>query len=167
MSYVKLHKVVSDFAVGVQSVNQAIDNNQALFDQLDVGHSMGRRGSGQSDPFLQPGQHDDPLVARSAFQFVLDDTTATPTLQSFTAGAMLFDSPEFLDVGTWRIYVTTPQIFAAVATARAAATGDYYAQARVVNDASGPYIVVTTWNIAASAVANMSFDLAVWAEAVV
>lgn len=165
-SYVKLHLVVADFAVGYQSVNQAIDNNQALYDQLNAGHSTGIRGGAYGDPFLQPGQHDDPLVARTVLQVGVNTAVTPPTASAVTTGPMLYGQPIRMDTGYWRIKVTTPQLVGAVATCRATGTVDRYATCRVVMDASGPYVDVSTWNIAAAAKVDCDFDVVLWAESV-
>lgn len=167
MSYVKLHKVVSDFAVGIQSVNQAIDNNAAKYDQLDLGHSMGLRGGSGSDAFMSPGQHDDPVIARTVLQFAIDTTLTTPIAYALTSGPLLYDVAERVATGQWRIYVTTPQIIGAKATPRASATADRACSARVVADIGSPYVVVTTWNIAGAAPADFDFDLVLWSEGLI
>jgi len=165
-SYVKLHTVVSDFAVGVQSVNQAIDNNTALYTLLDLNHSMGLRAGGPNDPFLQPGQHDDPLIARSVFSFSVDALSSTGLL-TLLGGQMMSGSAVRLGTGSWQIFVSTPQFFYASATPRAASAADYVTNTRLVYDPSGPWIWVTTWNAAGGTRADIDFDLAVWAEGLV
>lgn len=168
MSYEKPHLAVSDFAVGVQSVNRATDNNQALFDQFDANHSTGLRGGGPSDAFLQLGQHDDPLISRTVAQYIVDTALSTPALVAVTGGSMLHPTPpERLGTGQWRIYVSSPRFVSAKATPRSSAAVDRACSVRVVNDASGPHLIVTTWNIGAGAPADFDFDLAFWSEGLI
>ena len=164
MAYSKPFTAVSDHAVGKQSVNRVIDNNQALYDQLDLNHSMGLRGGDANDPFLQLGQHDDPLIARSVFSFAV---TAAPSLLVLLGGPMLVGTPVRIDTGTWMLRISTPTIFFAVATPRAASALDYFANARLVFDPAGPGVMVTTWNAGSGVLLDMDFDLAVWAEGLI
>lgn len=166
MSYVKLHKVVSDFAVGVQSVNQALENNRSIFSQLDYKHSLGAGGLAAGDPFLGHGKHDDLMVARTVADFTIDTSTTTPRAYPLVSGLLVFEEPEFIDAGTWRVWITTPRLFGAVAQVKATGTADRYACARVYMSASGPFVVVSTWNIAGAAKENFDFSLVLWTRSV-
>ncbi|MBL8911648.1 MAG: hypothetical protein JNM17_13225 [Archangium sp.] len=163
-AYTKLFTTVSDHAIGKQSVNVAIDNNQALYDQLDLNHSMGLRGGDANDPFLQFGQHDDPLIARTVLSFAV---TTAPLLLTLLGGPMLVGSPVRIGTGTWMLRIATPTIFFAVATPRAASALDYFANARLVFDPAGPGVMVTTWNAGAGVLLDMDFDVAIWAEGLI
>lgn len=169
LTYVKLPKAVSDYAVGVQSVNQALENNIALYDQYDLRHSVGVGvpGSNSSDPFLGPGRHDDWLVARTSADYEVDASGPTVVAYGVISGPLIVGAPEFVTDGTWRIYVATPTLYGVVATIKAAATGDKYAQCRLTPDLEAPYISVTTWDVASGALDNLSFSIVLWAENVV
>jgi hypothetical protein len=166
VSYQKLFKVTSDFALGLQTLNQALDNNRALYQQFDAKHSTGLSGAAFGDPFLGPGKHDDFLVARTVADYEIDESGTTPRALQLVGGALIFDSPEWITDGVWKIYITTPQLFGAVATVRHNATGDYSATARVVFDTQGPFVVVNTWDISSPTRINIGFSLVVWAQAV-
>lgn len=81
MSYVKLFKVTQDFPLGYQTLNQAIDNNEALKDLYDVKHFIpsGNNGAFTSD-FMTVGRHDDILIARTVADFWVDTSVADPVL---------------------------------------------------------------------------------------
>lgn len=166
MSYVKLPKGVSDYAVGYQSVNQMLDNNRALFDQFDAKHSVGVGGVNFGDPFMSPGKHDDILVARTVADFAVDTTGPTVSAYNLVSGPMIFEPPEYLADGKWKVLITTPRLFGAIATIKETSMVDRYAQARVFMDLSGPYIIVTTWNVGTGALDNYDFSLCIWAEGV-
>jgi hypothetical protein len=166
MSYVKLFKVTSDFALGYQTLNQGLTNNLVMYQQLDEKHSVGNLTFGSPDPFLGPGKHDDFLVARTAAHFEIDATGPTPRALTHVSGPMVFGAPEYLDDGKWKIYITTPRLFGVATSVRSDATSDYRAQSRVFMDLSGPYVIVTTWDVALASRLNLDFSLVVWAESV-
>lgn len=166
MSYVKLPKGVSDYAVGYQSVNQALDNNRALFDQFDAKHSLGVGGGAYGDPFLSPGKHDDLVIARTVADFYVDTTGTTPVAYTVISGPMIFEAPEYLAAGKWKILITTPRLFGAAATIKATSLVDRYAQCRVYQDLAAPYLIVTTWDVGSGVLGNYNFSLALWAEGV-
>jgi len=71
-SYVKLHYGVTDFAAGIQSVNQLRDNFQAIYEAWAVEHStrevitQGGRGTGPAPNLaLSYGRHNTPKVPRA------------------------------------------------------------------------------------------------------
>lgn len=167
MSYVKLPFTCQDHAVGLQSVNQAIDNNDAHYAAIDAMHSMGVNGdSPYGRPLQALGRHDDILIARSTSDFQIS-TLPTPTLLPKVLGPMFGSlSYQRLAVGQWRIFIATPQLFGAVALMKAAAVQDYKANCFTVSDPSlGPSVIVTTWNIAGGpAAADLPFSLTVWAQ---
>lgn len=165
MSYSKLPKVVADYAVGMQSVNQALDNNRALFDQFDAKHSVGRAAN-IADIFINPGQHNDTLIARTAADFIVDAGGLAVVSYSMLFGPILNDAPKFVETGRWKVYVTSPRLIGAVATVKAASAADYYAQCRLSSDGDGTFIMVTTWDVSAGALVNVSFSLVVWSDGV-
>lgn len=163
--YVKLFKTCSDHAVGTQSVNQALENNIALFERLDKRHALGTR---PNDVFIGPGKHDDVLIARTVADFtVVSGAGGTQLLFSLVSGPFIFDTPTQLASGQWRIDIPTPTIFSAIATIKGASLGiARHASCFVGADQLNPYVVVSTWNVAAGALADYDFSVAIWAEGV-
>jgi len=166
MSYEKPFLTTSDHAVGLQCVNRALENTRAMYsDQFDPNHSTGINGLSYGDPFLALGQHDDPLVARTAADFAIDSTGLIAF--ALVSGPLVVGSVEFMKAGQWRVYVSTPRITSAYACVKGATAGAArYASCRTVADSSGPYVVVTTWNVAGGVLANYDFSLVLYAEAV-
>lgn len=162
MSYLKLFKTCSDHAVGEQCVNQALDNNRALyFDQFDPRHSIGIDGKtfGRNE-FLVPGRHDDVLVARTVADFAID---ATSDVLALVNGPM-FAGASRLKAGQWKIFLNTSQVFSAAATIKGATAGvARYATCFVSFDSTGPFVTVSTWNASGGVLADYDFSLAIWA----
>ena len=167
-TYVKLFKVVSDFALGKQTYNQGLDNNRALFDQFDAKHSSGIGGTSRDDPFLGAGRHDDSGIARTVVDFRVDPDSLR-LVSRLVSGQMLNGEPVRMKAGQWRIYVTTPQLFGAVATIKTTDTAPKMVTARVSLASSGPYVTVSTWDLDLSTVeqVDLPFSLVLWTEAVV
>ena len=163
----KLFKTVQDHAVGFQSVNQAIDNHDALKTLFDVKHAIGVNGN---SPYLQPtrsvGRHDDMVIARSVADFKVDTTLVTPALVPYVSGPLF--SPllyQRLAVGSWRIFIGTAQLLGAVALMKSSASVDYKANCFVnVDPVQGPSIYVTTWNVPTPITADLPFSLQVWTQ---
>lgn len=167
MSFVKLPKTCSDHAVGLDSVNQALANNRALyFDQLDPWHAAGVRSA--ADRQLGPGRHDDILIARSVADFSIRDIFGLGvTAVAQVGGPFIVGFPTRLAAGQWRVYVTVPRIFSAAATIKGASTGvARYATCFVSTDVSGPFVTVSTWNATTGALADYDFSLSIWSEGV-
>ena len=137
MSYVKLFKKVQDHAVGIQSLNQAIDNNAALLAQFDAKHSVSFSSS--SSVFRRPGRHDDPLVARTVARFSVDTSRAVPTLDPIVSGPV-FGGLCFMrmQAGQWRIYIAAPQLFFAVALCESTAAIDRKPRVSTFEPPTGP-----------------------------
>lgn len=165
MSYVKLFKVVQDTAVGIQSVNQAIDNNAALLSLLDSKHSVDFAAT--ASMFRRPGRHDDPLIARSVVRCTVDTSRAVPVLVPIVSGP-IFGSFVFtrLAAGQWRIALATPQLWFAVALCESTASIDRKATVyRSYASSVGPVCIVSTWEKSTSwALADLDFSLVVWCE---
>ena len=168
MSYVKLIKTVQDHAVGFQSVNQAIDNNQALVDAFNLRHAIGVGGNA---PFRRPlasvGRHDDILIARSVADFTVDTTLSVPALTAVIAGP-LFGTTDYarISAGQWKIPLATPQFFGAVALMKSTASTDVKATCYASYDPSrGASVYVSTWIIDTGAwvTDDLPFSLVVWA----
>ncbi|HEY0882163.1 MAG TPA: hypothetical protein VGD87_11560 [Archangium sp.] len=166
MSYLRLFKVTSDFALGFQTLNQALENNRALYEQLDAKHSVGNTAFGSPDPFLGPGKHDDFRVARTVADFAIDTTTPVPSALSKVSGPMILGAVTYIVDGLWKISMTSPRLFGAIASVRATATADRWAQCRVYQDTQGPYVLVSTWDVGSAALANYDFSLVIWAQGV-
>lgn len=167
MSYLKLLKTCSDHAVGMQSVNQAIDNNGALYStQFDPNHSTG--STSRVDSLLGPGRHDDTLVARGVFDFIIRTISGIgPTAVASVGNAIAVGFPARITSGQWRIYVLTRRLFSAVATIKGATAGiPRYATCFVSADSYGQFVTVSTWNVAAGVLDDYDFSLAIWAEGV-
>jgi hypothetical protein len=170
VSYLKLFKTTQDHAVGVQSINQSSDNNDAMRDLYDAKHSLGLDGyntGGFNNPFRAVGRHDDPLVARTVARFRIDSTAAVPVASTIISGPMLaLSTPLRMGAGQWRIFVVTPQLFGAVALIEGAPAVDLKATCFVeFNPATGPCVVVSTWNVASAARVDYNFSLILWANA--
>ena len=163
--YTKLHLVCQDFAVGKQSVNTALDNNQALWERLDKRHATGTQAN---DAFLGPGRHDDVLIARTVADFsVVDGPDGSQLLFALLSGPLIFETPVALGTGQWKIYVTTPTAFSAKATIKGASVSKAReATCLVRGDAAGPYVVVSTWDVEGLALAAYDFSLVLWAQGV-
>ena len=168
MSYLKLPKTCSDHAVGLQSVNQALDNNQALYEtQFDPGHRTNLGVTLGGWP-LPPGRHDDVLVARTAADFSIATIAGLGvTAVALVGGPVIVDFPDRLQAGQWRVRILTPRIFSAVATVKGATTGgSRYATTHVSGDSLGPYVTVSTWNVTGGTLDDYDFSLVIWAEGV-
>lgn len=167
MSYLKLPKTCSDHAIGIQSVNQALDNNRALYyDQFDPKHSVGIDGNAYGDPFLTPGRHDDVLISRAVADFAIDSTGLTPVLLPLMNGPLIFSTSR-VAVGKWKIYVTTPQLVSACATIKGpTASVARDAMCFVGVGSIGVYVTVSTWNVNSGVLADYDFSLALWSREV-
>jgi len=169
MSYVKLPKVTSDYAVGFQSVNQARDNNTALLAQLDAKHSTGTNGqSPPGRPFEAVGRHDDIVIARTVAHFTVDALVVPTRLRQLVSGPMLpVLVAQELKTGQWQIFVSTPHVFWAHATPSASASVSRKANAYLTQSPDqGPSVIVTTWEQDAGSWTPSYFDfsLVFWAK---
>lgn len=167
MSYVKLFKVVSDFPLGFQTLNQGLDNNAALYAQLDLRHSVLGATTGPWNGMLEPGRHDDALIARTAADFYIDASTPTTWAFSLITGPMIYNSPTRLGVGQWKVYMNTSQIVGAVACVKGASSQARQATCLMQLASGRPYVIVSTWNMAAGALADYGFSLVVWSHTTV
>jgi hypothetical protein len=165
MSYLKLFKTCSDHAVGYQSVNQAVDNNLALYQQIDAKHAVGNE---QNDIFQPLGRHDDVLVARTVADFkVVAGPNGTNRAFPLVSGPLLVNPPTELATGQWRIPVATPTIFHAVATIKGASAGNArYATCYVLAGLSNAFVIVSTWNVTGGVLASYDFSLVLWSEGI-
>lgn len=167
MSYAKLPTTVQDHAIGFQSVNQATNNNSALFVQFRAKHSIGIDGN---SPYGQPtkavGRHDDILIARSVAELDVDTTLPTPALQVILLGP-LFGPFVYTRLGTgqWQIFLSTAQLFGAVALLKSSSSVDRKATCyRASSPSVGPSIIVSTWDVATAARADLPFSIVVWTQ---
>lgn len=169
MAYSKLPLTTQDHFIGYQSVNQAIDNNQALADLYDAKHSL---GVGGGNPFGMPtravGRHDDILIARSVADFEVDTSIATPTLRALVNGP-IFGGVVYQRVaaGRWRIFVATPQLVGAVALMKSTTSVDQKATCYLIYDPTrGPTISVSTWvqDAGSWTTDDLPFSLVVWTQ---
>ena len=166
MSYVKLFNVCSDFALGIQTLNQAIDNNKALLDQFDLRHRVDRGSS-----VFPPGKHDDPLIARSVADYYVSTSNGVTTAAPFFAGQFISAAPVRIGVGQWRIYLYTRTIVSAIATVKEP-WGDfpYHATVSIGSYNSVNFCHVNTWALGVPpadetpTATDLSFSLAVYAE---
>lgn len=165
MSYVKLHTVVQDFAVGKQSVNQATDNNAALYAQVRAKHTEDfsfTRG-------LVPGRHDDRLISRCVARYRVDSTPTVPTLVATLGGALLGQYAQDIarrGVGRWTIRLTQANISSVVPMHEGGA-GGFHTCARIISVAGGGSAVeVDTWDVTAGSQVDAAFGLVLWAYAV-
>lgn len=162
MSYVKLFTVCSDFALGFQTLNQGLDNNRAIYDQFDVGHSVGRVAWGSPDAILGKGRHDDPLVARTVVDVEIDSNGDPFGLLT----GPLMVGVTHLAAGTWRVQIGTGRIFYAFATIKGATAGVARQASAHVAIGASPYVDVSTWNCSAGEKTDYSWSLVVYAEGV-
>ena len=149
MSYVKLFKVVSDFALGFQTLNQARDNNEAVKDLYDANHGTGIDGfstTHRHNPFNSVGHHDDILIARTVIHCTVDTTLPIPELVIAEAGPLLARTPKRLGQGQWQLYLDTAQLFGAIATPKSTASVDRKATCFQSYATTGPQVTVTTWD---------------------
>lgn len=164
MSYLKLFTTVQDHAVGFQSVNQAIDNDDALNAAFDLSHSIGINGNSPPGyPTKAIGRHDDILIARTVANFTVDTTLAVPTLSAIVAGPV-FGSLYYtrLAAGQWQIFLATPQLFAAVALMTSTASVDRKATCFRVGTI--PSIIVSTWVVSTATLTDLPFQLQIWTQ---
>ena len=167
MSYLKPFKTCSDHAVGIASVNGALNNNRALyFDQLDPNHSVGNISL--VDRLLGPGRHDEVLIARCAADFSIRTIYGLGvSAVSQVGGRLIVWFPTQIKTGQWKVYVTTTRIFSAVATIKGVTTGaPRYATCFVSSDSTGQFVTVSTWNVAGGVLADYDFSLVVWADGI-
>jgi hypothetical protein len=166
MPYVKLPTVVSDYAVGLQSVNQARDNGDALRDLYDLNHSLGIDGyaspTGPLGGLATVGRHDDKVIARSVFRFLVNTALPVPVAVPVVGGPLTYAPPVRLGVGQWQVRLVSQQLVGAVALVESNAVVDRKATCVVTNGSSG-IVTVSTWNVATPALADYDFDLIVWA----
>lgn len=168
MSYLKLPLTTQDHAVGFQSVNQAIDNNNFLETHFDTKHSIGVDGN---SPYGQParavGRHDDILIARSVLEVSVDTSLSTPALSLVVSGPIFWPFNYVrLATGQWQIFLATPLLYAAVALMKSTTSVDYKATCyRNTSTTQGPSVIVSTWNIATPALEDLPFSLVVWTQA--
>jgi len=172
VSYLKLFKMVADFALGFQSINQARDNGEAIKDLYAVRHAMGINGFNPPSGNVAAqriGKHNDILIARSVADFEVDTALATPVLVPRVAGPVFGNLfAQRMAAGQWRIFIATPRLFAAVALLKSTASVDRKANCYVAFDPNrGPSIIVTTWeqDIGTWTKADLPFSLAVWTQA--
>lgn len=168
MSYLKLPKTTQDHAVGLQSVNQAVDNNAELLTVFDLKHAIGINGnSPYGFPLRAIGRHEDMLIARSVADFEVDTAPLTPRLVGRVLGpvfgALFFTR---LAVGQWQIFINSPQLFAAVALSKSTASVDRKTTCfRTSTPSTGASLIVSTWNVATAALTDLPFSLVVWTQA--
>ncbi len=167
MSYLKLPKTTMDHAVGFQSINQAIDNNDALFSQFDFRHSV---GVGGNSPFGFPtralGRHDDILIARTVADFAIDTARADPVLVPYVSGPVLGALNYVrLAVGQWRIFIASAQLVGVVGLMKSTGSVDYKANCLMSYDPStGPAVTVSTWDVASAMTVDLPFSLVIWTQ---
>jgi hypothetical protein len=172
MSYVKLFTTVSDHAVGIQSVNQAVDNAQALYDQFDLRHAAEAGALGGGDVFLQVGKHDDIRVSRTVIDFKLDAAASPMRLMQLLTGRIIGGTIVRQSAGVWKIPVTSDSMLGVVGTAKATAAGYRHVGCTVSREGGGPsfpdrtYITARTWNILTGAPEDFDFSLVIWAPSV-
>lgn len=169
MSYVKLPTTCQDHAIGIQTVQQAEENNARIKEHLAVRHALGN-GQFNTSSFINPlsavGRHNDTLIARSVLQCFIDNTSAVPTLLTRLSGPA-FGVLNYIRraAGQWQLFLQAPFEFGAVATMSASSTVDYAVRTYRITDPNyGPSLIVSTWAIDAGswALTDLPFDLALW-----
>lgn len=83
MAYSKLPKACQDYPLGLQDINQAIDNNVALRDLYDAKHGIKEASARSGNLWALAGVHDDVHVARTICRVTVatSGTVVTPALQ--------------------------------------------------------------------------------------
>lgn len=172
MSYVKLFTTVSDHAIGIQSVNQAVDNSQALYDHLDLRHAVEAGAISGGDISLQAGKHDDIRIARTVIDLRVDTATSPTRLIQLVSGRLVGGTIVRLATGVWKFPVTSNSMIGVVGTAKSAAVGYRHVGCTVSSEGGGPsfpartYITARTWNILTGAPEEFDFSLVIWAPSV-
>ena len=174
MAYEKPFFVTQDFALGIQSVNRAIENNAAARTLWTARHGYdesNRPALTAQEQVKAFGAHNDILISRSVSAFtvgVADDGSSY--LQPRVEGRLVRQTQR-LGVGQWRVFLSPTDIFGAVARCYASAALDYEAVCRIVSGtgagtslALGGYVDVDTWDISGGARVDTGFSLAVWAR---
>lgn len=171
MSYSKLYTVVTDHAVGIAQVNGANDNGEAIKDFYGVRHGLGIGGFNPTGTIITEsivGKHNDLVIARTVADFDIDYNRIGPVLVPLVSGRMLGTGlvADRLDIGQWRIFLSTPRLFAAVALCKSTASVDRKGTCYVVYDPTrGPSVIVTTWERATTwEKTDLTFSLAIWAQ---
>lgn len=173
MAYNKPFFATQDFAVGIQSINRLIDNNQALYDLWTENH--GSRDDGSPDLRLLDfatrfGRHNDILIARSVSHLTVQTyADGTKYLQDETRSRII-NSVQRIGTGQWRLWLNHYDIFAAVAVPYATSVVDRKVTCRTSASSGAPplgspgYTDVSTWNVATLARADFDFSIAYWAK---
>jgi hypothetical protein len=166
MAFEKPFLSVSNHAVGLQCVNRALENNRALFEgQFNPNHSPGLGGGSIADPFLAPGRHDDPLVARSVYMFDVSSSGAYAAL--ITGPFLNMAPPTRIQTGQWRIALNSNAVWLVKVQACLTGTSSGNARAvtcRVIADPNDNHIIVTTWNVSAGAREECDFTLVIYSD---
>lgn len=166
MAYSKPFTATQDFAVGVQSVNRLIDNN-------DAARALWIAKHGQTDdpaPLTAQqlarvfGAHNDILIARSVAHFTVElASDGSYYLETQVPGRWV-RSTQRIGTGQWRIYLATQDIYGAIATPVATSAQDYKAACRVVSGVGtlSGYVDLSLWNVPTATRVDIDFSLAVW-----
>lgn len=163
MAYEKPFLTTQDHAVGVQTINRALENNRALLeDQFDPGHSIGNGAFGSADPFLGPGRHDDPVISRT----VLDVTITGGVLRVNMSGPLIVFGVVRVATGQWQLRLSNRRLVSAFATIRGTSAGHartatcIYTPLSTTDDGdAGPFLTVTTWHVVSSALEDADFTV--------
>jgi len=161
VSYVRLFQVVQDFVLGVQTVNQARDNNEDLLSVLDARHEISL-GVVETSPLKAFGRHDDSLIPRAVVTLHVSTDPGAPTPVLEVSGPLLQAEPIHRATGVWVFQLRGAWTFGASATPLATAAVDYGATAVC----SGSTLYVTTWATTGGAFAltDLDFSVAIWGK---
>jgi hypothetical protein len=167
VSYLKLPTTTQDHAIGSVTVGQMVDNNAALCAHFDAKHSI---GVGGTSPYGRPvqavGRHDDILIARSVAEFSVNTSLPIPALSAIVTGPVFGWTFTRLGTGQWQIFLATPQLYAAVALLKSSSSVDRKATCYTTTSLTqGPNVIISTWNVATAALADLPFSLIVWTQA--
>ena len=110
-TYSRLPKGVADFPVGIAAVNQAIDNNTALYEAWKALHGIIPPGITSANPLTYFGRHNDVNIARSTASFTIDTSAASPALASSFMGPVFIRGSVRAGVGSWTLYLTGCQLY--------------------------------------------------------
>lgn len=148
MSYAKQFYVTADFILGYQTINQAIDNSDAIYDAMALTHKTNEDDT---------GTHDMPLTARDILKYNGASASATgyPSLLS-TRSTVIF--PTRFSTGVYFFPVSGLSSYWGTATASVtSATPITFIQVEAITSGT-PGLMVRTYELGTTAFVLTDFD---------
>lgn len=163
MAYSKLPKVVQDYPLGYQDLNQAIDNNAALRDLYDAKHGAREPSQLGANRWALAGVHDDVHVARTVARVTVATvaTVVTPTLE---VTGLAITGVTRVGTGQYALAVSGLASWWAAVTAEGTTTQRKTISYRVQPTGGQHEIYVTTMELGSGLFqeADYGFDVVVW-----